>query len=176
VSFEALASSSRPILAPRWAPESIPIEQLGRHAAIVSLVATPGVSFIALIAPSRPTTNSPSAPQRRPASGGDGGIAQRTGIRKFFGTDDNFFNHARRAETVFSTMARGTVGNRPFRKAISFATEATEADVKEPRPPAAGCAEGRAASLWFGIEDRYGRVGQGRGKTPEKPRPSSSCS
>jgi radical SAM superfamily enzyme YgiQ (UPF0313 family) len=94
-------------------------------------------------------------------------VVKRTGIYEFFGTDDNFFNKRESVEEIFSAMARGTIGRRPFRDAIWFGTEATEFDVHRnmdllPLARDAGC-----KAIWFGIEDMTAELVK-KGQSPEK--------
>ena len=64
-------------------------------------------------------------------------------------------------------MAAGTVHGRPFRKAVSFATEATEFDVFKNQDLLPLARDGGLRSLWFGIEDLTAELVK-KGQTPEK--------
>jgi hypothetical protein len=95
------------------------------------------------------------------------GIARYAGIKRFFGTDDNIFNDRKTVEEMFSAMARSKVGDRPFRKAITFATEATEFDVFKNKDLLPLARDAGLRSLWFGIEDLTGGLVK-KGQSPEK--------
>src|SRR5260221_455883 len=56
-------------------------------------------------------------------------IGNATGITKFFGTDDNFFNNRETVAETFTELAKGRALGKPFRDSVFFATEATEFDV-----------------------------------------------
>ena len=103
------------------------------------------------------------------------GVAELCGISRFFGTDDNFFSRRETAEGMFAAMARGKVGNKPFRKAIAFATEATEFDVFENQDLLPLARDAGLRGLWLGIEDLTAGLVK-RDKPLRKPRPCSSCS
>ena len=95
------------------------------------------------------------------------GIRQLSGIFRFFGTDDNFFNDRETVESTFSAMARAKVNNKPFRKAIWFSTEATEFDVYKNRDLLPLGRDAGLRGLWFGIEDMTAELVQ-KGQSPEK--------
>ncbi len=89
------------------------------------------------------------------------------GISRFFGTDDNFFSHRETAEETLAAMARGKVGNKPFRKAITFATEATEFDVFKNQDLLPLARDAGLRGLWLGIEDLTAGLVK-KGQTVEK--------
>jgi hypothetical protein len=95
------------------------------------------------------------------------GIASQTGITKFFGTDDNIFNDRRTVEEMFTAMARSKVNNVPFRKAITFATEATEFDVFKNQDLLPLARDAGRRGLWFGIEDMTAELVK-KGQSPDK--------
>ena len=64
-------------------------------------------------------------------------------------------------------MARGKVGNKPFRKAINFATEATEFDVLKNQDLLPLARDAGLRNLWLGIEDLTGCLVK-KGQTVEK--------
>ena len=64
-------------------------------------------------------------------------------------------------------MVRGKVGNKPFRNAINFATEATEFDVLKNRDLLPLARDAGLRNLWLGIEDLTGCLVK-KGQTVEK--------
>jgi hypothetical protein len=64
-------------------------------------------------------------------------------------------------------MAGRTVAGRPFRKAIHFATEATQSDVFKQQDLLPLAREAGLRSLWFGIEDLTASLIK-KGQSPEK--------
>ena len=75
------------------------------------------------------------------------------GIRRFFGSDDNFFNNKERTLDIIETLARVELDGAPIRKRIRWGTEVTVHDTLKLREylPLARRAGMRA--LWLGIED-----------------------
>jgi len=134
--------------------QPVPAEQVGRHAKILALVTTHGCQFHCPYCPI-PAYNQFTFRQRSPQRLVEeiAGVAQRCGMSRFFGTDDNFFSRRETVEGAFTAMARGTVGNRPFRKAIAFATEATEFDVLKNKDLLPLARDAGLRGLWLGIED-----------------------
>ena len=94
-------------------------------------------------------------------------IATRTGIDKFFGTDDNFFNNRETVADVFEGLRKGKVRGKPFRDAIFFGTEGTEFDVYKNQDLLALCRDGGLRAIWFGIEDMTAELVK-KGQSPEK--------
>ena len=152
------------------APRPVPRHRLRRYGDIMAQVTTHGCRFHCPYCPI-PGYNQGTFRVRSPQRLVEemAGVTHLTGIRKFFGTDDNFFNDRETVEATFSAMARGTVGGRPFRDAISFATEATEIDVYKHRDLLPLAREAGLRSLWFGIEDMTGELVK-KGQSPEKTR------
>ena len=146
----------------------VPLNRLRRHAKIMALVTTHGCKFHCPYCPI-PAYNQFTFRHKSPERLVDemAVIAERTGISNFFGTDDNIFNDRRAIEGIFSAMARGKVGNQAFRKAIWFATEATEFDVFKNRDLLPLAREGGLRSLWFGIEDLTAELIK-KGQSPER--------
>ncbi len=66
-------------------------------------------------------------------------------------------------------MAGGKVGNRSFRKAVYFATEATEFDVFKNQDLLPLARDAGMRALWFGIEDLTAELIK-KGQSPEKTR------
>ena len=74
---------------------------------------------------------------------------------------------ARRPKRTLVAMARGKVGNKPFRKAINFATEATEFDVLKNQDLLPLARDAGMRGLWLGIEDLTAGLVK-KGQTVEK--------
>ena len=152
--FEALGMFEPPHRRATLSESSVPIQRLKKHAGIMALVTTHGCKFRCPYCPI-PAYNQLTFRARSAERMVDEikGIVACSGINKFFGTDDNFFNDRDTIEQVFSTMAQGEVQGKPFRKAISFATEATEFDVFKHQDLLPLARDAGLRSLWFGIED-----------------------
>src|SRR5204863_8309118 len=90
-----------------------------------------------------------------------------TGINKFFGTDDNFFNNRETVEDTYTELAKGRMLGKPFRDKLFFATEATEFDVYKNKDLLPLCREGGLRAIWFGIEDMTAELVK-KGQSPEK--------
>ena len=143
-------------------------DRLRRHGRILGVVTTRGCRFHCPYCPI-PAYNQFSFRYKNPERVVEEmTLVQRTtGIQRFFGTDDNFFNRREAVEAIFSAMARGRAGRRPFRDAIWFGTEATESDVHKnldllPLARDAGC-----RAIWLGIEDMTAELVK-KGQSPEK--------
>jgi radical SAM superfamily enzyme YgiQ (UPF0313 family) len=144
------------------------IDRLRRYGRIIGVVTTRGCKFRCQYCPI-PAYNQFGFRYKDPRRVVEEmtAVVEHTGIYEFFGTDDNFFNKRESVEEIFSTMARGTIGRRPFRNAIWFGTEATEFDVHRnldllPLARDAGC-----RAIWFGIEDMTAELVK-KGQSPEK--------
>ncbi|OAI46092.1 hypothetical protein AYO44_11975 [Planctomycetaceae bacterium SCGC AG-212-F19] len=148
----------------------IPLDRLHRHASMMAVVTTHGCKFHCNYCPI-PAYNQHTFRFKSPERLRDElqAVAEQTGIRDFFGTDDNFFNHRDTVEDFFGCLARGTVHGRPFRAAIFFGTEATEFDVCKNQDLLPLCREGGLRAIWFGIEDMTAELVK-KGQTPEKTR------
>jgi radical SAM superfamily enzyme YgiQ (UPF0313 family) len=94
-------------------------------------------------------------------------LAERTGVPRFFGTDDNFFNNRETVEEIFTELAKGTVHGKPFRDTVFFGTEATEFDVFKNQDLLPVCRDGGLRAIWFGIEDMTAELVK-KGQSPEK--------
>ena len=97
-------------------------------------------------------------------------IRERLGIRFFFGTDDNFFNHRASVASMFETMSRAQVAGKPLGDVVCWGTEATEFDTWKNRDLLPMARRAGLRALWFGIEDITAtlvRKGQSIGKTAE---------
>ena len=148
-SLEAMGLFEPPHNRSTLSQQPLPMERIGRHAKILAMVTTHGCQFHCPYC-SIPAYNQFSFRHHSPQRIVDEitGVAERCGISRFFGTDDNFFSRREAAEEIFAAMARGKVGSKPFRKAINFATEATEFDVlKKQGPLAIGSRRGTAQSV-----------------------------
>ena len=152
--FDAMGLFEPPHRQATLSPRPVPAERIGRHAKILAMITTHGCQFRCPYC-SIPSYNQFSFRNRSAERLVEeiAGIVECCGISKFFGTDDNLFSDRTTAEEIFRAMARGKVRNRPLRKAITFATEATEFDVYKNQDllPLARSAGLRA--LWLGIED-----------------------
>jgi radical SAM superfamily enzyme YgiQ (UPF0313 family) len=146
----------------------IPLSRMWRYASVISLVTTHGCKFHCSYCPI-PAYNqftfrwkSPERLREEIES-----LAEKTGMKYFFGTDDNFFNNRETVESVFTELARGRVHNRPFRDSVFFGTEATEFDVFKNQDLLPLCREGGLRAIWFGIEDMTAELVK-KGQSPEK--------
>jgi radical SAM superfamily enzyme YgiQ (UPF0313 family) len=146
----------------------IPAERLGRHAKILAMVTTHGCQFHCPYCPI-PAYNQFTFRHRSPERMVEeiAGVAELCGMSTFFGTDDNFFSHRETVEETLAAMARGKVGSKPFRKAINFATEATEFDVLRNRDLLPLARDAGMRGLWLGIEDLTAGLVK-KGQTVEK--------
>lgn len=152
------------------APQPVPRERIRSHGDVISMVLTRGCKFHCPYCPI-PGYNQHTFRHRSPERLVEemAGIARYTGITTFFGTDDNFFNERETVERILGAMARGRVGGKPFRKAIRFATEATEFDVFKNRDLLPLAREAGMRALWFGIEDLTAALVK-KGQNPERTR------
>ena len=150
------------------APHPIPAARLGRHASSIAMITTHGCKFHCPYCPI-PAYNQQTFRHRGPERVVEEmrGIAERSGINKFFGTDDNFFNDRPTAETIFTAMAEAKIGRKPFRDAIWFATEATEFDAFKNQDLLPLARDAGLRGLWFGIEDMTAELVK-KGQSPEK--------
>jgi radical SAM superfamily enzyme YgiQ (UPF0313 family) len=94
-------------------------------------------------------------------------IGNATGIQKYFGTDDNFFNNRETVNDIFTEMAKGRMLGKPFRDVMFFGTEATEFDVHKNLDLLPVCRDGGLRAIWFGIEDMTAELVK-KGQSPEK--------
>jgi radical SAM superfamily enzyme YgiQ (UPF0313 family) len=144
------------------------LTKLKRHASIVALVTTHGCKFHCPYCPI-PAYNQFTfrwkSPQRLRHEMQH--IAEQTGLRTFFGTDDNFFNARETVEETFTELARGKIHGKPFAKSAFFGTEATEFDVYKNKDLLALCRSGGLRAIWFGIEDMTAELVK-KGQSPEK--------
>jgi len=150
------------------ASQPIPLPKLHRYGGIVSLVTTHGCKFHCPYCPI-PAYNQFTFRFKSPTRLRDEmeRVTEGTGIRTFFGTDDNFFNNRETVEEIFTELARGKVHGRPFRDAVILGTEATEFDVFKNQDLLPLCREGGLRAIWFGIEDMTAELVK-KGQSPEK--------
>ncbi len=139
---------------PTLAAQALPAGQIRRYSRIASLVLTFGCKFNCSYCPI-PAYNQR---QHRLKSGERiademARVHEEYGIRYFFGTDDNFFNHKQRTLPILETLARTTIHGRAFRKSIRWGTEVTVHDTLQMKEhlPLANLAGIRW--LWLGVED-----------------------
>lgn len=150
------------------ANKALRVDQIIRHARMVSLVTTHGCKFHCSYCPI-PAYNQFTFRFKSPERLRDEMkvIYEQTGIHAFFGTDDNFFNNRETVEDTFTVLSKGVVRGKPFRDAIFFGTEATEYDVFKNQDLLPMCREGGLRAIWFGIEDMTAELVK-KGQSPEK--------
>jgi radical SAM superfamily enzyme YgiQ (UPF0313 family) len=165
---DALGLFERPHRRAGLDPTPVPIDQMGRYASVVSLIMTHGCKFHCPYCPI-PAYNQFTFRSRSPERLVEeiAEIAERTGIWKFFGTDDNFFNQRPTSERLLGIMAQGKVHGRPFRDAIAMGTEGTEQDVFAQKDLVPLARDAGIRSIWFGIEDVTANLVK-KGQSPEK--------
>jgi radical SAM superfamily enzyme YgiQ (UPF0313 family) len=148
----------------------VALGKMRRYAGMVSLVTTHGCKFHCSYCPI-PAYNQFTFRWKSPARLREEmtSIAEQTGIRRFFGTDDNFFNNRETVEEVFTELARGKVGRKRFRDGVFFGTEGTEFDVFKNQDLLPLCRDGGLRAIWFGIEDMTAELVK-KGQSPEKTR------
>jgi len=137
----------------------LPPDRVRKHGRLISVVTTRGCKFRCPYCPI-PAYNQFAFRHKDPRRLVEEitGVIQRTGIRSFFGTDDNFFNRRESVEEIFTTMARSKIGRRPFRDAVWFGTEGTEFDVYKNRDLLPLARDAGCRAIWFGIEDMTGEL------------------
>lgn len=144
------------------------IRRLREYAKVMTLVATRGCKFRCPYCPIAAYNQSSYRHKSGPRVTDEiVGIAERTGIKSFFGCDDNFFNDREVVEELCGAMARGRLENQPLRDAIELATEATEVDVYRHRDVLPLAREAGLRGLYFGIEDLTAELVK-KGQSPER--------
>lgn len=135
-------------------PGPLPDSRVRQHAMIVSLLVTQGCKFNCSYCPI-PAQNQKSWRFRSPEALAHEirSVHERFGVKYYFGTDDNFFNHRETAEEILTAMARSTTRGRPLGQRIRFATEATQFDTFKNRDLLPLARAAGLHSIWFGIED-----------------------
>ena len=150
------------------AHKALPLDQIHRHAGMISMVTTHGCKFHCPYCPI-PAYNQFTFRVKSPERLRDEiqVLAERTGIHAFLSSDDNFFNNRDSVEEIFTVLAKGKVNNKPFRDTVFFGTEATEFDVYKNQDLLPLCRDGGLRAIWFGIEDMTAELVK-KGQTPEK--------
>lgn len=166
--FDALGLFEPPHKRSTLSPSPLPAEQLGRYAKVLAVVTTHGCKFHCPYCPI-PAYNQDTFRYRSPERLVEEfvGIRKRSGIRFYFGTDDNFFNNRQTVEEIFTAMARAELDHKPLRESIIFATEGTEFDVHKNLDLIPLAREAGLRSIWFGIEDLTADLVK-KGQSPEK--------
>jgi len=166
--FDALGLFEPPHKRTTLSPEPLPAEKLGKYAKVLAVVTTHGCKFHCPYCPI-PAYNQDTFRFRSPERLVEEftGIYKRSGIRFFFGTDDNFFNNRQTVEEIFSVMAKAEIDRKPLGESIIFATEATEFDVHKNLDLIPLARKAGLRSIWFGIEDLTADLVK-KGQSPEK--------
>lgn len=148
--------------------QPLPADQLYKHARILTVLSTRGCRFRCHYCPI-PAYNQFSFRTRSPESLIEEikQVRARSGIRTFFGADDNFFNDRQLVERTFQAMARAEAQGQPFRDAISFSTEATVFDVHKNHDLIPLAREAGLRALWIGVEDITATLVK-KGQGPER--------
>ncbi len=154
----------------RMARRPVPLDRLSRHAIVAALVTTHGCKFRCPYCPI-PAYNQFTFRHKSGARLRDEveRIATETGLRYYFGTDDNSFNNREAVEETFAELAKGRVRGKPLGDAIFLGTEATEFDVFKNQDLLPLCRAGGLRAIWFGIEDMTAELIK-KGQSPEKTR------
>lgn len=153
------------------AARALPARRVSRYGSIASLVMTFGCKF------NCPYCPIPAYNQRQHRVKSGERIADEFrrlhdefGIRYFFGTDDNFFNSEERTLEIVETLARSTIGGKPFRKRVRWGTEVTVHDTLKLRAHIPTVRAAGVRALWLGVEDMTATLvkkGQSVDKTTE---------
>ena len=147
--------------------EPLTDDRVGRYAKVVSLQLTQGCKFSCGYCPI-PSLNQKSWRFRSPQAVVEDirRVHERFGVKYFFGTDDNFFNHRETAEQLLTAMAGASAKGFPFGSCIRFATEATELDTFKNRDLLPLARSAGVHAIWFGIEDLTATLVK-KGQKPE---------
>jgi radical SAM superfamily enzyme YgiQ (UPF0313 family) len=152
--WEGLGSFEPPHNRETLSPLPLAAEQLHRHVRVMTVLATRGCKFrchYCPIAAYNQTSFRHKSGQR--VAEEIGKVAEQTGVRSFFGCDDNFFNRREVATEILEAMSGSTVQGQSFREAICFGTEATEIDVYRNQDLLGLARDAGVRALYFGIED-----------------------
>ena len=149
-------------------PRPIPAAKLRRSAGVMSVVTTHGCKFHCPYCPI-PAYNQFTFRFKSPERLVEeiSLVSRLSGLRRFFGTDDNFFNKRQAAEATFSTMARARIAGKPFGDQVNWATEATEFDLFKNRDLLPAARDAGLRLIWFGVEDMTGKLVK-KGQSPDK--------
>lgn len=136
------------------AVQPCPPQRVGRVSTIASVISTQGCRFNCSYCPI-PAANQRTWRHKSPArlAAEITHIHENFGIRSFFGTDDNFFNHRQTVVDLMTALSRAKVQGQPLSQRIRFFTEATEFDVYKNRDLLPLCKRGGLSAIWFGLED-----------------------
>jgi radical SAM superfamily enzyme YgiQ (UPF0313 family) len=94
-------------------------------------------------------------------------VYQEFGIRHFFGSDDNFFNHKERTLDIIHTLARTEIDGVQIRKKIRWGTEVTVHDTLKLREHLPAVRSAGVRALWLGVEDMTATL-VNKGQTVDK--------
>ncbi len=166
--FRMLEGPSR---AATLASRPLDARSVGRYSPIASLVLTFGCKFACNYCPI-PAYNQR---QHRVKSGARiaaemSSIRREFGIRYFFGSDDNFFNHKERTLDVVESLSRATIDGAPLRKHVRWGTEVTVHDTLMLKEHLPCVRRAGVRALWLGVEDMTATLvkkGQSVDKTSE---------
>jgi len=166
--LDGFALVERPHFGKRLRSEPLKLTKVGRYSVYASLVITHGCRYNCEYCPI-PAYNQRTwrtkSPERLVREIQD--IYAKTGIRRFFGTDDNFFNKRSTVEGYFEAMARATAGGKSFGDLIDFSTESTQFDTYKNRDLLPLARRGGLRALYFGIEDLAGNLVK-KGQSPTR--------
>ncbi len=149
--------------------QPLALNRVRRHNWIVTLQFTQGCKFACSYCPI-PAVNQKTWRYRSPE-----GIARQlrtihdqTGIRYYFGTDDNFFNRRETAESMLEAIARESSSRqgRPLGACVRWGTEATQFDTYKNRDLLPLARQAGMTAIWFGIEDLTAEL-VNKGQKPE---------
>jgi radical SAM superfamily enzyme YgiQ (UPF0313 family) len=133
---------------------ALPPDRVRRYSPIGSLVMTFGCKF------NCPYCPIPAYNQRQHRLKSGGRIADEMwrlykeyGIRNFFGTDDNFFNHKARTLDIAETLARAEFDGVRLSKKARWYTEVTVHDTLQMKDHLPLVRDAGCRALWLGVED-----------------------
>jgi hypothetical protein len=94
-------------------------------------------------------------------------VHDSTGIRYYFGTDDNFFNRRETAESMLEAIrSTSTARGRALGRCVRWGTEATQFDTYKNRDLLPLARQAGMTAIWFGIEDLTAEL-VNKGQKPE---------
>jgi radical SAM superfamily enzyme YgiQ (UPF0313 family) len=150
---------------------AMPADQVHRYSPIASLVLTFGCKFACPYCPI------PAYNQRQYRVKSGERIADEMfrlnkayGLRRFFGTDDNFFNDKARTLDIVETLARAEFDGVKLRDRARWYTEVTVHDTLRMREHLPLMRKSGCRALWLGVEDLTATLvkkGQSADKTSE---------
>lgn len=155
----------------RWATlreKPCPAHKIGKKSIVASILTTQGCKFTCSFCPipgvNQRTWRHKSADR---FAAEIKHIYETFGIREFFGTDDNFFNHRQTVIDAMTALAQTTSHGIPIGERINFYTEATAFDVLKNRDLLPLCSQAGLRAIWFGIEDITAKL-VNKGQTADK--------